>query len=105
VPLDVVNDLNARHRVDVSVKRSPPFDQRQRNAPVLGVIRLLPAPLLPTKLAGSLNDFARRVAQHPEITIHSTKAWGDLLESARSAIKREVQSVAQSVGRGKGKFA
>jgi hypothetical protein len=58
VPLDVVNDLNARHLVDVSVKRSPPFDQRRRNAPVLGVIRLLPAPLLPTKLAGSLNDLA-----------------------------------------------
>jgi len=72
----------------------------EHDAPVLGVIRLLLAPLLPTRRAGSLNDLARRVAQHPEIAIHSAKVWGDLPESARTAVKREVQIVARSVGGG-----
>ena len=72
---------------------------------MLGVIRLLLAPLLPIKLAGSLNDLARRVAQHPEIAIHATTVWGDLPASARDAIKREVKNVARSVGGGKGNFA
>jgi len=70
------------------------------NAPVLGVIRLLLAPLLPINLAGSLNDLTRRVTQHPEIASHSAKVWGDLPESARTAVKREVQIVARSVGGG-----
>jgi len=76
-----------------------------RNAPVLGVIRLLLVPLLPIELAGSLNNLARHVARHPDIDIHSTKAWGDLPESARSAVKREVRIVARRVGGGYGKSA
>ena len=72
---------------------------------MLGVIRLLLAPLLPIRVAGSLNDLARRVAQHPEIGIHSTQVWADLPESARAAIGREVQNVARSISGGKGNFA
>jgi len=77
----------------------------EADAPVLGVIRLLLAPLLPIKLAGSLNDLARRVARHPEIVIHSTRVWGDLPESTRAAIKWEVQNAARSGAGGKGNFA
>jgi hypothetical protein len=67
------------------------------DAPVLGVIRLLFVPLLPVDLADSLNELARHVARHPEIAIHSTKTWGDLPESAKIAIEREVHIVARAV--------
>ena len=68
------------------------------DAPVFGIVRLLLLPLLPIELADSLNDLARQVLRHPEIAIHSTKLWGELPESAQSAVKREVQIVARSVG-------
>ena len=68
------------------------------DAPVFGIVRLLLLPLLPTDLAGSLNDLARHVLRHPEIAIHSDKVWGELPESAQSAVKREVAIVARSAG-------
>jgi len=67
-----------------------------RDAPVFGVIRLLLLPLIPVELADSLNDLARHVARHPEIAIHSTKVWGDVPESARAAVEREVKLVART---------
>jgi hypothetical protein len=75
------------------------MDERylDQDAPVLGVIRLLLASRLPIELAHALNDLARQVARHPDITAYSTRLWGELPESARSAVKREAEIVARSV--------
>ncbi|HEY6830806.1 MAG TPA: hypothetical protein VI259_28355 [Gemmatimonadaceae bacterium] len=69
----------------------------EQNAPVLGAIRLLLLPLLPIEFAGSFHDLAEHVARHPEIAPHAHKVWGDLSDSVRAAIRREVKIVARAV--------
>ena len=45
---------------------------------------------LTTKVRARAQELVARVADHPEIAPHASKQWGDLSESQKTAMAREV---------------
>ena len=73
-----------------------------REIAVHTVIEEILAADLPPEQRAAAPELARRVEEHPEVAPLVDKRWGDLNESERNSVAREVGLVARDVTAGAG---
>ena len=73
-----------------------------REVGVHGVIERMLAAALPPEQRAAAPELARRLEEHPEVAPLVDKRWGDLNESQRNIVAREVGLVARDVTGGAG---
>lgn len=73
-----------------------------REAGVHLVIERMLAAALPPEQRAAAPELARRLEEHPEVAPLVEKRWGDLNESQRNSVAREVGLVARDVTAGAG---